>query len=96
MTACNLLPNSSVLLPRYYAHLKAIRYESTSLNRTVADRSHPVIVALKFTDFLCSRLSSNIVRLFKPLNTGSRLKENITGYLIDHTQFVVRMKDTSQ
>ena len=29
----------------YCAHLKAIRYESTSLNRIVADKSHCVIVA---------------------------------------------------
>ena len=31
---------------RYYANLKAIRYESTSLKRIVADKSHRVIVAL--------------------------------------------------
>ena len=31
---------------RYCANLKAIRYESTSLNRIVADKSHRVIVAL--------------------------------------------------
>ena len=30
---------------RYCANLKAIRYESTSLNRTAADKSHCVIVA---------------------------------------------------
>ena len=29
----------------YCANLKAIRYESTSLNRIVADKSHTVIVA---------------------------------------------------
>ena len=39
-------PNSFVLMPRYCANLKAIRYESTSLNRIVADKSHRVIVAL--------------------------------------------------
>ena len=38
-------PDSFVLMLRYYANLKAIRYESTSLNRIVADKSHRVIVA---------------------------------------------------
>ena len=37
--------DSFVLMPRYCANLKAIRYESTSLNRIVADKSHRVIVA---------------------------------------------------
>ena len=39
-------PDSFVLMPRYCANLKAIRYESTSLNRIVAGKSHRVIVAL--------------------------------------------------
>ena len=39
------LPDSFVLMLRYCAYLKAIRYESTSLNRIVADKSHRVIVA---------------------------------------------------
>ena len=34
------------MMLRYCATLKAIRYESTSLNRIVADKSHCVIVAL--------------------------------------------------
>ena len=38
-------PDSFVLMLRYCANLKATRYESTSLNRTVADKSHLVIVA---------------------------------------------------
>ena len=38
-------PDSFVLMLRYCANLKAIRYESTSLNRIVADKSHSVIVA---------------------------------------------------
>ena len=37
-------PDSFVLMLRYCANLKAIRYESTSLNRIVADKSHRVIV----------------------------------------------------
>ena len=38
-------PDSFVLMLRYCANLKAIRYESTSLNRIVADKLHSVIVA---------------------------------------------------
>ena len=38
-------PDSIVLMLRYCANLKAIRYESTSLNRIVADKSYRVIVA---------------------------------------------------
>ena len=38
-------PDSFVLMLHYCASLKAIRYESTSLNRIVADKSHRVIVA---------------------------------------------------
>ena len=38
-------PHSFVLMLRYCANLKAIRYESASLNRIVADKSHSVIVA---------------------------------------------------
>ena len=39
-------PDSFVMMLRYCANLKAIRYESTSLHRIVADKSHLVIVAL--------------------------------------------------
>ena len=38
-------PDSFELMLRYYANLKAIIYESTSLNRIVADKSQQVIVA---------------------------------------------------
>ena len=38
-------PDSFVLMLRYCENLKAIRYESTSLNRIVVDKSHHVIVA---------------------------------------------------
>ena len=38
-------PDSFVLMPRYCVNLKAIRYESISLNRIVADKSHRVIAA---------------------------------------------------
>ena len=37
--------DSFVLMARYCANLKAIRYESTSFNRIVADKSHRVIAA---------------------------------------------------
>ena len=39
-------PDSFVLMLRYCANLEVIRYESTSLNRNVADKWHRVIVAL--------------------------------------------------
>ena len=38
-------PNSFALTLRYCANFKAIRYESRSLNRVVADKSYRVIVA---------------------------------------------------
>ena len=38
-------PDSFVLMPRYCANLKAVRYETMSLNKIVADKSHRVIVA---------------------------------------------------
>ena len=38
-------PDSFVFMLFYCANLKAIRYESTSLNRIAADKSHGVIVA---------------------------------------------------
>ena len=41
-------PDSFVLMVRYCANLKAIKHESTSLNRIEADKSHRVIVAQDF------------------------------------------------
>ena len=38
-------PNSFVMMLPYCANLNGIRYELTSLNRIVADKSHRVIVA---------------------------------------------------
>ena len=38
-------PDSFVVMVRYCANLKAIRYESTTLNGIIADKSHRVIVA---------------------------------------------------
>ena len=39
------LPDSFVMMLRYCVNLKAIRCESTSLYRIVANKSHGVIVA---------------------------------------------------
>ena len=44
------LPDSFVLMPHYRANLKAIRYESKSLNRIVADKLHSVTVAINCKD----------------------------------------------
>ena len=44
----------SFLLLRYSGNLKAIRYESTSLNRVVADKSHRAIAAYIMADFKTS------------------------------------------
>ena len=38
-------PDSFVLMLRYCANLKAMRYESMSFNRIAADKSHRVIAA---------------------------------------------------
>ena len=38
-------PDSFVLMLRYCANLKAMRYESTNFNRIAADKSHRVIAA---------------------------------------------------
>ena len=52
-------PDSFVLMLRHCVNLKPIRYESTSLNRTVADKSHRVIVALVFLIFTDKNLAGN-------------------------------------
>ena len=36
-------PDSFLMILRYCANLKTIKYESTNLNRIVADKSHRVI-----------------------------------------------------
>ena len=56
------------MMLRYCANLNAIRYESTSLNRIVADKSHRVIVALTFCIVLAvGSESTNIENLAKCL-----------------------------
>ena len=48
---------------RYCANLKAIRYESTSLNRIVADKSHRVRATFHLTIFMREqRATSKIQR----------------------------------
>ena len=58
-------PDSFVLTLCYCANLKAIRYESTSLKRIVADKSQRVIVALIFREreFLYCRTNTKDLRL---------------------------------
>ena len=45
ITRCDLSADSFVLMLRFCANLKAIRYESTSLKRIAADKLHRVIAA---------------------------------------------------
>ena len=65
-------PDSFVLMQRYCANLKAIRYESTSFNRIVADKSHRVIAALvdciKMAPCLPKKVAKNcqILSIFAP------------------------------
>ena len=57
-SVARLSPDSFVMMLRCCANLKAIRYESTSLNRVVSDKSHRVIVALntvKLINYSCVR-----------------------------------------
>ena len=48
---------------RYCANLKAIRYESTTLNRIVADKSHRVIAALN--NYPLPRLAVRMIGVIK-------------------------------
>ena len=45
-------PDSFVLMLRYCANLKAIRYKSTTFNRIVANKLHRVICSLTITVLL--------------------------------------------
>ena len=56
-------PDSFVLMLRYCANLKAIRYKSTSLNRIAADKSHRVIVAAGL--FLRINVKVNVFSVFR-------------------------------
>ena len=55
-------PDSFVMMLRCCANLKAIRYESTSLNRIVADKSHRVIVAKDARGAKCKKCQSELKR----------------------------------
>ena len=58
-------PDSFVLMLRYCAKLKAMRYESTNLKRIVADKSHRVIVAYNYFPFsLLCHVVNKITLLF--------------------------------
>ena len=63
------LPDSFVLMLSSCVKLKTIRYESTSLNRIVADKSHRVIVALLVFLFLVPAIPPPNVRLQHYLST---------------------------
>ena len=68
--------DSFILMLCYCANLKAIRYESTSLKRIVADKSHRVIVALttSATHGTFSRPSTKrgLILIVLELNTNAR------------------------
>ena len=64
-------PDSFLLMLRYCENLKAIRYESMSLNRIVADKSHRVIVTLK-------RYGKTIANSFATHSTHEFFIEKIT------------------
>ena len=57
------LPDSFVMMLRYCSDLKAIRYESMSLNRIAADKSHRVIVALGNLDDFYAQKECAVARL---------------------------------
>ena len=63
-------PDSFVLMLRYCVNLKAIRYESTSLNRIVADKSHLVTVALLPASKISLTLSCRPFQSFAMLEGG--------------------------
>ena len=65
-------PDFFVMMLRYCANLRAIRYESMNLNRIAADKSHRVIVALEIVQlFVCSRL---LFEFFLPAQGGPNYK----------------------
>ena len=67
-------PDSFVLTSRHCANLKAIRYESTNLNRIVADKSQSVTVALKLPEDLFIRFHLH----------GTILSCHCTEFMVDH------------
>ena len=70
-------PDSFVMMLRYCANLKAIRYESTSLNRIVADKSHRQI--RYHTQRSCGLTVSLIIQHFeKNIHSMYQLIANVT------------------
>ena len=63
-------PDSFVSMLRYCANLKAIRYESTTLNGIVADKSHRLDLASKVSYFLFRNMACCLI-ICVPLNSGS-------------------------
>ena len=59
-------PDSFVLMLRYCVNLKAIRYESTGLNRIVADKSHCVIVAQERKQTITLKEAASLRQSFLP------------------------------
>ena len=57
-------PDSFVMMLRYCANLKAIRYESTSLNRIVADKSHRVKLQLHDAIYQTQFYSNSLIFLY--------------------------------
>ena len=56
-------PDSFVFTPRYCVNLKEIRYESMSLNRIVADKSHRVILALHDAIYRLRFYSNSLIHI---------------------------------
>ena len=88
-------PDSFVLMLRYCVNLKAIRYESTSLNRIVADKSYRVIAALQRYqkanfDYL------NKLKIFKQKTIPKEIKKELCSQKTNgHPKFQKMVFDTS-
>ena len=74
ITWCDLSVRFFVLMLRYCANLETIRYESTSLNRIVADKSHRVIVALG-----CSQPVSIVINMIVNFSRIEQEKKEVVG-----------------
>ena len=85
-------PDSFVLMLSYCANLKAIRYESTSLNRILADKSHRVIVALReiFTSNNFKTFLNGWARTNKPIS------ERDSSIIIHVKHYICKVKTDSQ
>ena len=58
-------PDSFVLMLRYCENLKAKRYESTTLNRIVADKSHRVPFIIIFFSIILTILSRDMLKMME-------------------------------